>query len=71
MSTISVKSEPDVSVAALAEACATVAHAIGMDDMLISIHGGEVAHVSTNERTWLYMSGDWYELVEVKNDGNG
>lgn len=69
MSTISVKSEPDVSVAALAEACAALARVLDIDDMLVSIHGGELSHVSTDERTYLYVRGEYYEIVEVGEIG--
>lgn len=69
MKTVSVKSEPDVSVAALAESCAALARVLDIRDLLVSIHGGELSNVSTDTHTYLFVNGEYYELVEVGEIG--
>lgn len=72
MSTITVRNEPDDIVAIMAEVVATRARQIGVDDVSIYVHNGELSHVTVGDRTYFHMRGEYYEVVDVRGlDGLG
>ena len=65
MSTISVENTPDEIVATMAEITAKRARMLDVKELSIYIHNGELSHVSVGDRTYFYLRGKYYEVVEV------
>ena len=65
MSTITVQNAPDAVIGVLAEVTARHARDLGVETVVIGIHNGELSNVAVDDRTYLYINGEWYELVEI------